>query len=110
LNKPLRQRYCAASFFRRENGGRIMVRSGLSLDQVRTVAVPQPGGIKDLTASVLMRSLGWDDRKKIRQPSGDGAILTLIGQGADAAAMCGANVGGHGRPSCQDAALLRSTT
>jgi NitT/TauT family transport system substrate-binding protein len=65
----------------------VVVRSGLRLDQVRTVAVPQPGGIKDLTASVLMRSLGWDDREKIRQPSGDGAILTLIGHGADAAAM-----------------------
>ncbi len=66
----------------------VVVRSGLALDQVRTVAVPQPGGIKDLTAHGLMRSLGWDDRvKKIRQPSGDGAILTLVGQGADAAAM-----------------------
>jgi NitT/TauT family transport system substrate-binding protein/sulfonate transport system substrate-binding protein len=66
----------------------VVVRSGLELDQVRTVAVPQPGGIKDLTANGLMRSLGWDDRvKKIRQPSGDGAILTLVGQGADAAAM-----------------------
>ena len=66
----------------------VVVRSGLALDQVRTVAVPQPGGIKDLTANGLMRSLGWDDRvKKIRQPSGDGAILTLVGQGADAAAM-----------------------
>jgi ABC-type nitrate/sulfonate/bicarbonate transport system substrate-binding protein len=66
----------------------VVVRSGLELDQVRTVAVPQPGGIKDLTANGLMSSLGWDDRvKKVRQPSGDGAILTLVGQGADAAAM-----------------------
>lgn len=66
----------------------VVVRSGLELDQVRTVAVPQPGGIKDLTANGLMFSLGWGDRvKKICQPSGDGAILTLIGQGADAAAM-----------------------
>src|SRR5687768_10067198 len=64
----------------------VVVRRGLKLDQVLTVAVPQPGGIKDLTASVLMRSLGWDDRVKLRQPSGDGAILTFIGQGADAAA------------------------
>jgi NitT/TauT family transport system substrate-binding protein len=65
----------------------IVVRTGLTLDQVRTVAVPQPGGIKDLTASGLMRGLGWDDREKIRQPSGDGAILTFVGHGADAAAM-----------------------
>jgi len=66
----------------------VVVRSGLELDQVRTVAVPQPGGIKDLTANGLMSSLGWGDRvKKIRQPLGDGAILTLVGQGADAAAM-----------------------
>ena len=34
-----------------------------------------------------MRSLGWDDRKKVRFPSGDGAILCLVGRGADAAAM-----------------------
>ena len=65
----------------------IVVRTGLTLDQVRTVAVPQPGGIKDLTASGLMRGLGWGDREKIRQPSGDGAILTFVGHGADAAAM-----------------------
>jgi len=65
----------------------IVVRTGLTLDQVRTVAVPQPGGIKDLTASGLMRGLGWDDREKVRQPSGDGAILTFVGHGADAAAM-----------------------
>jgi len=65
----------------------IVVQRGLRLDEVRTVAVPQPGGIKDLTASGLMKSLGWEDRQKIRQPSGDGAILTLVGQGADAAAM-----------------------
>jgi len=65
----------------------IVVRTGLTLDQVRTVAVPQPGGIKDLTASGLMRDLGWDDREKIRQPSSDGAILTFVGHGADAAAM-----------------------
>ena len=65
----------------------VVVRSGLELHQVRTVALPQPGGIKDLTANGLMRSLGWKDCAKIRQPSGDGAILALVGQGADAAAM-----------------------
>lgn len=65
----------------------VVVRSGLRLDQVKTVAVPQPGGIKDLTAAGLMRSLGWTDRQKLRQPSGDAAILALVGQGADAAAM-----------------------
>jgi NitT/TauT family transport system substrate-binding protein len=65
----------------------VVVRNGLRLDQVQTVAVPQPGGIKDLTANGLMRSLGWEDRQKLRQPSGDAAILALVGQGADAAAM-----------------------
>jgi ABC-type nitrate/sulfonate/bicarbonate transport system substrate-binding protein len=65
----------------------IVVRSGLSLEQVRSVALPRPGGIKDLTAHGLIHSLGWHDRAKIRQPSGDGAILCLVGQGADAAAM-----------------------
>src|SRR5262249_4078197 len=65
----------------------VVVRHGLTLDEVKTVAVPQPGGVKDLTASGLMRDLGWHDREKIRQPSGDGAILTFVGHGADAAAM-----------------------
>src|SRR5438552_15742750 len=66
----------------------VVVRSGLAVDQVRTVAVPQPGGIKDLTDNGLMRSLGWDDQvKKIRQPSSDGVILTLLAKAADAAAM-----------------------
>ena len=65
----------------------VVVRSGLALDQVQTVALPQPGGIKDLTAHGLMHDLGWEKRAKIRQPSGDGAILALVGQGADAAAM-----------------------
>jgi ABC-type nitrate/sulfonate/bicarbonate transport system substrate-binding protein len=65
----------------------VVVRSGLRLDQVRTVAVPQPGGIKDLTAAGLMQSLGWTDREKLRHPSGDAAILALVGQSVDAAAM-----------------------
>lgn len=65
----------------------IVVRKGLRLEDVRTMAVPQEGGIKDLTAHALMQSLGWQDCQKIRLPSGDGAILSLVGQGADAASM-----------------------
>jgi NitT/TauT family transport system substrate-binding protein len=65
----------------------IVVRKGITLDEVRTLAVPQEGGIKDLTAHALVQSLGWSDRQKIRLPSGDGAILALVGQGADAASM-----------------------
>jgi NitT/TauT family transport system substrate-binding protein len=65
----------------------LVLRAGVSLDDVRSVAVPQEGGIKDLTAAALMRSLGWEDREKIRMPSGDGAILALVGHGADAASM-----------------------
>jgi ABC-type nitrate/sulfonate/bicarbonate transport system substrate-binding protein len=65
----------------------IVVRRGLSADQVRTVAIPQRGGIKDLTARGLIASLGWNDINWVRQPSGDGAILAFIGQGADAASM-----------------------
>jgi NitT/TauT family transport system substrate-binding protein len=65
----------------------VVVRQGLTLEQVRTLAVPQEGGIKDLTAHALVQSLGWEDRLKIRLPSGDGAILALVGQGADAASM-----------------------
>jgi len=65
----------------------IVVRAGLRNDQVRSVAIPQRGGIKDLTAMGLMKSLGWDGADLVRMPSGDGAILSLVGQGADAASM-----------------------
>jgi ABC-type nitrate/sulfonate/bicarbonate transport system substrate-binding protein len=65
----------------------LVVRSGLAPEQVRRVAVPHEGGIKDLTAMALMRRLGWNDVRLVRQPSGDGAILSFVGLGADAAAM-----------------------
>jgi ABC-type nitrate/sulfonate/bicarbonate transport system substrate-binding protein len=65
----------------------IVVRHGLAPEQVRTVAVPQRGGMKDLTAAAVMQKLGWEDVETIRLPSGDGAILSLVGRGADAASM-----------------------
>lgn len=65
----------------------LVVRAGLAPAEVRRVAVPQEGGIKDLTAMALLRRLGWQDAKLVRQPSGDGAILSFVGEGADAAAM-----------------------
>jgi ABC-type nitrate/sulfonate/bicarbonate transport system substrate-binding protein len=54
---------------------------------VRTVAVPHEGGMKDLTGAALMKSLGLGPEAVVRLPSGDGAILAFIGQGADAACM-----------------------
>jgi NitT/TauT family transport system substrate-binding protein len=65
----------------------VVVRKGLRLADVRSIAVPQEGGMKDLTARALMESLGWAGRPTLRLPSGDGAILALIGGGADAASM-----------------------
>ncbi len=67
----------------------IVVRHGVEIDDVRSVAVPREGGIKDLTAMRLLDSLGWSrDRVEHRRfPSGDGAIICLVGQGADAASM-----------------------
>ena len=66
----------------------LVVRTGLAPEDVRSVAVPHEGGIKDLTAMALMRRLGWKDNVRlVRQPSGDGAILSFVGEGADAAAM-----------------------
>jgi len=65
----------------------IVVREGLAVEDVRTVVVPLRGGIKDLTAMGLIRSLGWRDAEVLRQPSGDGAIIAFFGQGADAASM-----------------------
>ena len=67
----------------------IVVRAGLALEEVSSVAVPREGGIKDLTAMGLLDSLGWnrDDMNHRRFPSGDGAIICFLGNGADAASM-----------------------
>ncbi len=65
----------------------IVVRAGIRESEVRRVAVPLRGGIKDLTAMGLIRSLGWANAEILRQPSGDGAIISLFGQGVDAASM-----------------------
>jgi len=67
----------------------IVIRAGLTPDQVFSVAIPREGGIKDLTALGLLDSLGWN-RERVehrRFPSGDGAIICLFGKGADAASM-----------------------
>jgi ABC-type nitrate/sulfonate/bicarbonate transport system substrate-binding protein len=65
----------------------IVTRKGMALEDVQSLAVPREGGIKDLTAMGMIDKLGWNDLKLVRQPSGDGAILSLVGQGADAASM-----------------------
>lgn len=65
----------------------LVVRTGLSEDDVRSVAVPREGGMKDLTAMALLESVGWQDVRIARCPSGDGAILAFAGGGADAASM-----------------------
>ncbi len=65
----------------------IVVRRGLRSEDVRRVAVPQQGGIKDLTAAAAFSALGWKSVETLRFPSGDAAILCLIGGGADAAVM-----------------------
>jgi ABC-type nitrate/sulfonate/bicarbonate transport system substrate-binding protein len=65
----------------------IVMRNGIGEHEVRKVVIPLRGGIKDLTAMGLIRSLGWNDVEVMRQPSGDGAIIAFFGQGADAASM-----------------------
>ena len=65
----------------------IVVRKEINLSEVKKVAVPSRGGMKDLTAMGLIESLGWKDVDLIRLPSGDGAIISLFGKGADAASM-----------------------
>jgi ABC-type nitrate/sulfonate/bicarbonate transport system substrate-binding protein len=65
----------------------LVVRTGIELADVRKVAVPLRGGMKDLTAMALIESLGLTDVELIRQPSGDGAIISLFARGADAASM-----------------------
>ncbi|PWT90869.1 MAG: hypothetical protein C5B54_06360 [Acidobacteria bacterium] len=65
----------------------IVLRAGLDITDVKRVAVPLRGGKKDLTAMGLIESLGWKNVDLLRQPSGDGAIIALFGQGVDAASM-----------------------
>ena len=65
----------------------LVLRQGLEPGEVRSVAVPHEGGIKDLTAMALLRRPEWKDVRLVRQPSGDGAILSFVGQGADGAVM-----------------------
>lgn len=65
----------------------IVLRHGIEPHEVKTVAVPREGGMKDLTAMGLIESLGWQSARLLRQPSGDGAIISFFGRGADAASM-----------------------
>lgn len=65
----------------------IVVRKGLRVEEVGSIALPKRGGLKDLTAMALLESLGWTDIQEVRQPCGDGAVLSLVGKGADAASM-----------------------
>lgn len=65
----------------------IVVRNGLDPSDVKVVAVPREGGMKDLTAMGLLESMGWSHAAQRRFPSGDGAIISFFGQGADAASM-----------------------
>lgn len=65
----------------------LVLRSGLRPADVKSVAVPVAGGMKDLTAMALLEDLGWSQVELRRQPSGDGAVIALFGQGADAASM-----------------------
>lgn len=65
----------------------LVLRPDVELAEVQTVAVPQEGGMKDLTAVGLMRSLTWNPGEPMRLPSGDAAILAFVGRAADAAVM-----------------------
>jgi ABC-type nitrate/sulfonate/bicarbonate transport system substrate-binding protein len=65
----------------------LVLRAGVALGDVQTLALPQEGGIMDLTANALLRTLPWSPRTTLRTPSGDAAILALVGHAADAAAM-----------------------
>jgi len=65
----------------------LVLRPDVELEDVRTVAVPHEGGMKDLTAAGLMRSIGLGPEATLRLPSGDAAILAFVGQAAEAAVM-----------------------
>lgn len=65
----------------------LVVRNGCTPEAVGRVALPQEGGMKDLTAVGLVQSLGWREAETLRLPSGDAAILAFVGGGVDAASM-----------------------
>jgi len=65
----------------------LVVQQALRDDQVKSIAVPREGGMKDLTAMGLIDTMGWSKATQLRFPSGDGAIIAFFGQGADAASM-----------------------
>lgn len=65
----------------------LVVRNGLSPSEVKSVAVPREGGMKDLTAMGLLDAMGWSQAEQRRFPSGDGAVISFFGLGADAASM-----------------------
>lgn len=65
----------------------MVIRKELDPADVRSVSIPREGGIKDLTAMALIEKLGWDQVEIVRQPSGDGAIISFFGRGVDAASM-----------------------
>lgn len=65
----------------------IVVKTGVSRDEVEKICVPHEGGMKDLTAMGFIKKLGWEDRRLVRMPSGDGAILAFLGEGGEAASM-----------------------
>jgi len=65
----------------------LVIQKGLELSKVKTVAVPQMGGLKDLVANRLIESLFGGRAQLFRLASGDAAIIAFIGKGADAACM-----------------------
>jgi ABC-type nitrate/sulfonate/bicarbonate transport system substrate-binding protein len=64
-----------------------VIRKGIKPPQVKRVAVPLRGGIKDITAMGFIERAGFNNPELLRMPSGDGAIISLFGRGADAASM-----------------------
>lgn len=65
----------------------LVLAPGVTLASVDSVAVPQEGGMKDLTAAGLIKSLGLHPTRTLRLPSGDAAILSFVGRAVDAAVM-----------------------
>lgn len=65
----------------------MVVRRGADPSRVKKLAVPVEGGMKDLTGMGLLEPLGWGGVEILRLPSGDAAILALVGEAVDAAVM-----------------------
>ncbi|MBL9115871.1 MAG: ABC transporter substrate-binding protein [Verrucomicrobiaceae bacterium] len=64
--------------------GMILARPDMERSDISTIAVPQPGGVKDFFANELISRASLSKARLVSNPSGDASLVSYIGGGADA--------------------------